>query len=80
MGEIVLKKEILDKIKKQPKLFGDVMEAIDATPSYGIQLLKNNDPKFTQANVLRILREHLGDLKDSDLLEELPASEKETAQ
>lgn len=68
--ELILKKEILDKIKKNPELFGKVMLCLDTTVTYGLQLIYNNDPKLTQASVLRILREYLHIKKDSELLEE----------
>jgi len=71
MGALILKKDIVDKIKKNPDLFGKVFDCLDTTVSYGLQLLQNNDPKLTQATVLRIIRENLGVKDDSDLLEEL---------
>ncbi len=70
MGELILKKEILEKIKKDPVLFGKVAECLDTTVRYGLILVHNNDVKLTQANVLRILKNYLGVTKDSDLLEE----------
>lgn len=75
MADLILRKEILDEIKKDASLFGKVMDCLGKKPSYGLQLLKNNDQKLTQASVLRILREHLGVTEDNQLLEEI----KETA-
>lgn len=71
MGELILKKEYVDKIRKDPVLFGKVFDHLDTTVSYGLQLLNNNDPKLTQASVLRILRSHWGVAQDSDLLTEV---------
>lgn len=68
--ELILRKEILEKLKKNPELFGKVMLCLDTTVTYGIQLIYNNDPKLTQASVLRILREYLHIKNDSELLEE----------
>ena len=45
------------------------MECLGKRPAYGIQLLNNNDPKLTQAAVLRILCEHLKIENQEDLLE-----------
>lgn len=79
MGELILKKEYVDKIRKNPelfgKIFGDQPGGLDTTVSYGLQLLNNNDPKLTQAAVLRILRNHWGVVQDSDLLEEVQETE-----
>jgi len=75
MGELILKKEYVDKIRKTPelfgKIFGDEPGGLDTTVSYGLQLLNNNDPKLTQAGVLRILRLCLGIDNDNQLLEEI---------
>lgn len=70
MSDLILKKEVVDKIKKDPELFGKVMKCLDKTPSYGLQMLNNNDLKLTQASVLRILRQHLEVELDSALLTE----------
>ena len=74
MGELVLKKEYRDKIRKDPELFGKIFGtepgALDTTVSYGLQLLNNNDPKLTQASILRILKSHWGLNSESELLEE----------
>lgn len=83
MGELILKKEYVDKIRKDPELFGrifgDQPGGLDTSVSYGLQLLNNNDAKLTQASVLRILREHLGVEQDNQLLEESKEPLKQTA-
>ncbi|MDB5200528.1 MAG: hypothetical protein JWO92_2491 [Chitinophagaceae bacterium] len=69
MSDLILKKEVLDKLKKDPELFGKVASELGTTVSYGLQLLNNNDPKLTQANVLRIILEHVKDDQDNTFLE-----------
>ena len=71
MAKLVLKQEILEKVKTDPVLFGEVMEELDTTPSYGLQLLKNNSIKLTQAGVLQIIKDYLKVPQDMDLLEEM---------
>ena len=78
MAKLILKQEILDKIKTDPVLFGKVMEELDTTPSYGLQLLKNESLKLTQAGVLQIIKDYLKVPQDSDLLEELQEPETKT--
>ncbi len=69
METIGLKKDIIKEVKKDPILFGRIMECLGKRPAYGIQLLNNNDPMLTQAAVLRILCEHLNIGDQGDLLE-----------
>jgi len=74
MGQLVLKKEYLDKIRRDPKLFGKIFcndpGALDMAVGYGLQLLKFKDPRLTQAGVLQIISEHEGVTTDF-LLEEV---------
>ena len=72
---MALKKDIIKAVKKDPILFGRIMECLGKRPAYGIQLLNNNDPKLTQAAVLRILCEHLKIENQEDLLEVITESE-----
>lgn len=71
MGQIVLKQEIVDKIKTDAELFGKVATVLDISPLSLPRLLYANDIKLTQAGVLRILCEHLGEIQDSNLLTEM---------
>jgi len=79
MAELILKKDIIDKIRKSPelfaKIFGDEPGGLDTTVSYGLQLLNNNDPKLTQASSLRTLKEYLKITNDSELLIEAEPAE-----
>jgi hypothetical protein len=70
MTALVLREDILEKCKTLPTLFGDVAATLDTTPSYALALMKKNDPKLTQASVLRVIKNHLGELEDRELLEE----------
>lgn len=79
MGELILKKEVLDKIKKEPKLFGDIADLLGTTVGYGLQLLNTSDPRLTQASVLRLIKSYWPDLQDSDLLIEMQEPLKQPA-
>lgn len=59
--------KILDKIKRDPILFGKVANALCVAPTTLPRLLSANDAKLTQAKVLIVLREHLG-VQDNALL------------
>ena len=74
MERLILKKEVVDAIKKDGLLYGSVAAALDRTPSSLRKILADNDEKLTQASVLRILRNHLGIESDSELLTEIPES------
>lgn len=78
MGKLVLKKEILDKVKKDPVLYGRVAESVGVSAFSLPGLIYNNSQKLTQAYVLNTIREHLNLPQDTELLEEMqePAKEK----
>jgi hypothetical protein len=68
MENIVLKQSTVDKIKGDPILYGQVAQALDLKPISLINVLATNHQKLTQAGVMRVLREYLGE-QDSELLE-----------
>lgn len=68
---MVLKKEYLDQIKKDPKLFSEVAICLNKKPSYMLQLLNYNDPMLTQASVLEILKQAFKVKQYSDLVTQL---------
>jgi hypothetical protein len=74
MDQIVLNDEILDKIKNDAFLFGGVAARLKVSPSTLPDILRRNDPKLTQASVLKLLRDHLG-LQDNELLTILQETE-----
>ena len=67
--DLVLRSEVLEEIKSNPSIYGQVAEALKITPMSLPRLLYDNSPKLTQANVLKILRLELKK-QDSELLEE----------
>lgn len=79
METIGLKEEILKQIKGDGMLYGKVATVLGLKPSSLRKILAENDPKLTQASVLRILREHLGIVEDSELLEPFKEPAKITA-
>ncbi len=71
MDRLILKKEVVEEIKYDAVLYGKVAASLGiGAPSLRFVLARNHI-KLTQASVLRILREHLGITKDSDLLTEM---------
>jgi hypothetical protein len=70
MENIVLKQQIVDKIKEDPILFGRVAQALDLKPISLYNVLAQNHIKLTQAGVMMVLREYLG-VQDNELLETL---------
>ena len=74
MSELVLKSEVLDKIKNDPILFGKVAGSVGKSLSYTLRLLTINDDRLTKASVLKILREHLNVNTDAELLTETEAA------
>jgi hypothetical protein len=68
MENIILKQDIVSKIKTDPILFGQVSQALDIKPISLYNVLAQNHIKLTQAGVMIVLREYLGK-QDSELLE-----------
>lgn len=71
MEKIVLKREIVDKIKSDSGLSKEIAESLGISERSMPRLLYGNDPKLTQACVLRILKSKLKINKDNQLLAEL---------
>jgi hypothetical protein len=72
MAELLLKKSVLDRIKETPLAFGEIAHTLRVAPRTLTDLLLKNDPRFTQASVLNIIKKHLKEFKnDSELLEEV---------
>lgn len=71
MERIVLKSEILDKIKADPALNKKIADSLEISEKSMPRLLYGNDPKLTQACVLRILKSHLKINKENQLLAEI---------
>ena len=59
MDRIKLKQEILDEIKTNPILYGEVANALNIAPLSLPRLLKDNDSKLTQAQVLLAIQKVL---------------------
>lgn len=67
MKTLVLKQDIVDKIKTDPILYGKVASALGLSPTSLVRLLYAQSEKLTQANVVLVLREYLNIKKDSEL-------------
>lgn len=74
MEKIVLKDEVLSKIKSNGTLFGAIATVLNISPSSLPRLLINNDSRLTQADVLRILKSHLKIKNDKDLFTRAPVA------
>lgn len=75
MEQLVLKPEVLEKIKDDPMLFGKVASVLGLKTRGLTDLLPKNPPRMATASVLRVLREHLNVTEDNELLVELTISE-----
>lgn len=73
MEQLVLRKEIVDAIKKDTPLFSQVASLLGVSVYTMPRILIDNDARLTQASILRVLREHLH-LTDADLLTEMEAA------
>lgn len=71
MNKIVLKQEYVDKIRTDENLSKKVADSLGISKNSLPRLLYGNDPRLTQACVLRILKSHLKINKDNQLLAEL---------
>jgi hypothetical protein len=71
MKKIVLKSEIVDKIKSDANLNKKIADSLGISERSMPRLLYGNDPKLTQACVLRILKSHLKINKENQLLAEI---------
>lgn len=65
MEKIVLKDEILEKIKSDQILFGKVAATLGLSVRTMSDLLPKNPPRFATASVLNVILEHVKDEKDN---------------
>lgn len=65
-----LKSWVLDKVRSDATLFGKVSDAVGVGPLSLPRTLRENDPRLTQANVLKVIADHLGE-QDTNLFLEL---------
>lgn len=71
MSQLVLRPEILEKLRTDPILFGKVAEVVGKSLSYTLRLISENDSRLTTASTLRVIKDHIGGkVKDTDLLME----------
>lgn len=71
MEKLILKPEIIEAIKKDSDLFKKVADELKISLYTMPNFLLRNDARLTQANVLRLIRMHLGLKKEFDLLCEM---------
>lgn len=70
MAQLVLKTEILDKVRKDPMLFGKVGSCLGLSVRRLMDISYKHDPRLTQASVMQILKAHLKISDDNELLTE----------
>ena len=68
MEKLILKNEIVTQIKKDPILFGKVASILGIGAPSLPRVLASNSFRLTEASCLKVLREHLGIKKDSEML------------
>jgi hypothetical protein len=69
MDRFLLKQDIVDKIKNDQVLYGQIAYLIGVTILSMRAVLNENSPKLTQASSLAHLKKYLGYENESDLLE-----------
>lgn len=69
MERFILKQEIVDKIKSDQILYGQMAYLIGVTILSMRVVLNENSPKLTQASALNHLKKYLGLDSESELLE-----------
>jgi hypothetical protein len=69
MDRFLLKQDIVDKIKSDQVLYGQIAYLIGVTILSMRAVLNENSPKLTQASSLAHLKKYLGYENESDLLE-----------
>lgn len=72
MERFLLKQDIVDRIKKDQILYGQVASLANVTILSMRILLVNNSAKLTQASVLNHLKNYLGVESESELLDVVP--------
>lgn len=65
---LILRSDIKKAITTDQILFGKVTAHLDVSIRYGLVLLEKDDPRFTQAAVLRLIKEHMRIPQETDLL------------
>jgi len=68
MEKLILKTEVIDKIRKDPILYGKIALALGITPMSLPRILASKSIRLTEALVLQVLRDYLNVSKDSELL------------
>lgn len=71
--EFMLNPKIIKRIYDDYDLFGKVADGLGIKPVSLPQVLGANKPRLTQASILKIIRDHCGYVKDSEILVEKAA-------
>lgn len=64
-----LKNPVLKQMRRNAELITAIVNILELSPSYVLQLIYNNDPKLTQKAVLQAISRELN-LEEHELLEE----------
>lgn len=59
MRQLVLQENILEKIKATPFLLAKIATVLKISTAYLLRLIRENDPRLTQASVLELIKTHL---------------------
>lgn len=79
MEPMILKQEIMEKIKSDPLLYGKVAYVLGVSPLSMPRILGSNSPKLVRISVLKLLKQHLKIEQDKDLFEDSKATEQTAA-
>jgi len=68
MDKLILKPAVIDKIRKDPILYGKIASVLGITPMSLPRVLASKSIRLTEALVLQVLRDYLKVSKDNELL------------
>jgi hypothetical protein len=74
MEQLILKQSAVEAIRKNPILYAQVASVLGLSCYSLPRILLINDPRLTQATILKLLKNHLKVAKDSDLLTVMEAA------
>ena len=58
----------IDAIRENGRLYGEVCEQLEVQPLSLVRILSKNDTRLTQSGVIKAIKRHRPDLKDTTLL------------
>jgi len=74
MAKLMLKQEIIDRIREEPKLYCEISEELGIKPLSLPKLLRENHVKLTQIGVLKVIQRNSKGIQNTNSFLEKQAS------